>query len=116
MGTWYPSSTGSYWATNSAYNISAGSSFTFSAALVPGTSYNVYAWWTNAPNRHSSVPYQINNDGTPLATVNVNQQANGGQWNSLGVYTFSGAPSVTVLAGSGGVVTMADAVRFVPVP
>jgi hypothetical protein len=51
-----------------------------------------------------------------LGTVPVNQRLNGGQWNLLGTYTFTGAgASVTVLrVGTG--VTIADAVQFVPVP
>jgi hypothetical protein len=114
VGTWSPSSAANPWPTNSVYSVSAGSSFTFTSALVPGTPYAVYAWWTAAGNRHSTVPYRINSGATELATVNVNQQTNGGQWNQLGVYTFSDIPSVTVLAGSGGVVTVADAIRFVP--
>jgi large repetitive protein len=116
VGTWSPSSAADPWPTNSVYSVSAGASFTFTPALVPGTPYTVYAWWTAAGNRHSTVPYRIDNGATELGTVNVNQQTNGGQWNPLGVYTFTDIPSVTILGGSGGVVTIADAVRFVPVP
>ncbi|OHB78721.1 MAG: hypothetical protein A2Z25_15205 [Planctomycetes bacterium RBG_16_55_9] len=91
-------------------------SFTFPAALVPGTAYAVYGWWTAASNRGTAVPYQIYDGATLLGTVNVNQQTNGGQWNLLGTYTFtSGNAGVTVLSAAGAV-SVADAVRFVPLP
>jgi hypothetical protein len=44
----------------------------------------------------------------------VDQQVNGGQWNLLGTYAFTGTASVTVLASPGSS-TNADAVRFLPV-
>ena len=91
-----------------------GNSFTFLAALVPGTTYAVYAWWTEYSNRYTAVPYEIRSGATLLGTVNVNQRLNGGQWNLLGYYNFSGPASVTVVAA--GAYTIADAVRFVPVP
>jgi len=42
------------------------------------------------------------------------QQANGGQWNTLGTYNFNGAARVVVIA-EGNCTTCADAVRFVPI-
>jgi hypothetical protein len=115
-GWWGASGASGFWATDSEYSFLAGSSFTFSPNLVPGAAYTVYAWWTAAPNRDTAVPYQISSGATLLDTVNVNQRTNGGQWNQLGVYTFNDIPSITVLTNGGGVVTVADAVRFVPVP
>ena len=81
-----------------------------------GTTYQVYAWWTQWPSRYTAVPYQIRDGGTLLDTVNVDQQVNGGQWNLLGTYTFTGGPSITVLATPGAWSTSADAVKFVPAP
>jgi hypothetical protein len=45
--------------------------------------------------------------------MTVNQRLNGGQWNLLGVYSFSALADVTVVQTAG--ITVADAVRFVPV-
>jgi hypothetical protein len=47
-----------------------------------------------------------------LETVkNINQQQNGGEWNALGTYTFSGKARVTIIS-AGGCTTSADAVSF----
>jgi hypothetical protein len=59
------------------------------------------------------VPVSIYNGSNHLDTVAVNQQRNGGQWYSLGTFTFSGTARV-VTASKGGCITSADAVRFVP--
>ena len=115
-GWWGPSTAPGYWAVDSTYSFQSGSSFTFMPTLVPGTAYTVDAWWTAAANRDSATPYQIKDGATVLNTVNVDQRINGGQWNTLGVYTFYGMPGVTVLANGGGVVNVADAGRFTPVP
>jgi hypothetical protein len=116
-GNWFASSSPNPWATNSMATLTAGSSFTFPAAVASGTTYQVYAWWTQATNRATAVPYEIRSGANLLATVNVNQQTNGGQWNLLGAYTFDAAATVTVRAVVGWPSsTCADAVRFVPVP
>ncbi len=93
----------------------ASGSFKFTPNLVPGATYQVYAWWTAASNRRAAVPYEIRDGATLLGTVNVNQQTNGGMWNLLGTFTFTGTPSVTVVSAAGGV-SVADAVKFTPVP
>lgn len=114
VGTWNPSSTSGFYATNSVFNTTVGSSFTFPATLVPGTTYTVYGWWTAASNRYTAVPYQIRDGAILLDTVMVNQRVAGGQWNLLGTYTFTGG-SASVRVVTAGAVTIADAVRFVPV-
>ncbi len=115
VGVWLPSGASSYWATNSVWANDAGDSFTFTANLVPGVAYQVYEWHTVYASRYNAVPHQIRSGATLLATVNVNQQLNGSQWNLVGTYTFTDTASVTILASSGSS-TNADAVRFVPVP
>ena len=60
------------------------------------------------------MPYEIRDGATLLGTPTVNQRLNGGQWNLLGTYTFTGAATVKVVEAGG--VTIADAVRFVPAP
>jgi lysophospholipase L1-like esterase len=74
----------------------------------------VYLWWTQYANRNTSVPVRIYDGATLLATVNVDQTKNGGQWNLLGSYSFSGSARVQIVSTSDTVTTSADAVKFVP--
>ena len=81
-------------------------------------SYKVYAWWPDASTRTTSASYRVFelDGGTMLADLTVNQQANGGQWNLLGTYTFGqvGWGKVLMsrsLAGAG--TLAADAIRVV---
>ncbi len=55
--------------------------------------------------------------GTVSETVNINQQQNTGQWNSLGEYYFDSNGSVTITAAADGTdtSTCADAVWFKPI-
>lgn len=116
-GSWFVSGATNPWATNSMASLTLGSTFTFTANLAPGTTYAVYGWWTGGGNRYTAVPYDIADGATMLDTVTVDQFVNGGQWNLLGTYPFTGAASVTIRAVVGfPSSTCADAVRFVPVP
>src|SRR5919204_554077 len=75
--------------------------------------YEVFARWSSGPNRATDATYQIaNNGGT--SPVTVNQQANGGNWQSLGSFDFQPGKNqgVTLTDKATGVV-VADAVRFV---
>ncbi|NLD74364.1 MAG: hypothetical protein GX649_16805, partial [Chloroflexi bacterium] len=75
--------------------------------------YDVYAWWWATENRPTDAPYTIHHL-TGEATVRVNQQADGGQWNLLGRYPFSGEGAVSVSdAATTGRNLAADAVRLV---
>lgn len=114
VGVWLASGAGGFYATDSVWANDAGDSFTFSANLVPGVTYQVYEWHTQYASRYTAVPHQIFDGATLLATVNVDQQVNGGGWNLLGAYTFNGPASVTILA-TPGFSSCADAIRFVPV-
>jgi type IV pilus assembly protein PilY1 len=80
--------------------------------------YEVRARWRATPNRSENVGYTITHAGG-TDTVSKNQRLNGGEWVSLGTYSFD--------AGTGGNVTMsctvtdtsqdsvcADAVEFLP--
>ena len=49
--------------------------------------YEVQARWTAHPNRASDAKYSIGTS-TGDTTVTVNQQANGGAWQSLGTYNL----------------------------
>jgi hypothetical protein len=87
-----------------------GSTYTFQAER--SGRQEVYLWWTQYANRSGSVPVRIYDGSTLLATVNVDQRVNGGQWNLLGSYTFSGVARVVVASTSKTLTTCADAVRF----
>ena len=79
--------------------------------------YEVSMWWTEWSSRSESVPVTINYEGDS-ATVNVNQQQNGGQWNSLGLFHFdvSSGGSVSITSQLSPSSTCADAVKFNFVP
>jgi len=109
-GTWMVSSCPNPYGANSLYSRGHGVHYTYQAP-VNGT-YTVLLWWTaHANGRSNSVPVEIFDGNTLIDTVYVNQQANGGQWNELGNYTFSGTAKVMVVS-EGDISTGADAVRF----
>jgi len=88
---------------------------TFTWHFTPSQSgiYEVSMWWTEWPSRSTSVPVDIEHSGG-TTTVYINQQQNGGQWNSLDDYLFESGSSynVTIIAQPGPSSTCADAVRF----
>lgn len=73
-------------------------------------SYDISAWWSAGTNRSTAAPY-ILPDG---ATVNKNQQANGGAWNLLGTKSLSTGNKTTQLScwAPSGFVVVADAVKY----
>gem|GEM_PF-2401964 len=66
-----------------------------------------------------NVPYVIYCSGTST-TVRVNQGANGGKWNSLGVYNVDATGVRVVIANSRttwwNTRVVADAIKIVPAP
>ncbi len=63
---------------------------TFYFYLPAAATKTIDAWWTSASDRATTAPFIIwNASGTKLATVNVNQQLNGGKWNTLGTWSFT---------------------------
>ena len=87
---------------------------TFYFYLPAAATKTIDAWWTSATDRSTTAPFIVYNAaGTKLATVNVNQQLNGGRWNTLGTYSFSAGwnkVQVSRWTGASGYV-IADAVR-----
>jgi len=85
------------------------------AAWNPGLTqeaeYEVFAKWTSHPNRATNATYTIHHSGgsTPVA---VNQQANGGTFNSLGLFTLD-ANSIIQLTDVADGYVIADAVKLV---
>ena len=72
------------------------------------------AWWTSGTNRAPSAPYLVwTSSGQRLATVYMNQQANGGGWNTLGTWSFPAGWNKVQLSRwtTPGYVVVADAVR-----
>lgn len=75
----------------------------------------VDAWWTSASDRSTSAPFIVyDSAGSTLGTVYVNQQANGGKWNTLGSFNFKAGWNRVALSRwtSPGSVVIADAVRI----
>ncbi|WP_257461682.1 golvesin C-terminal-like domain-containing protein [Archangium lipolyticum] len=63
---------------------------TFWFYLPAAATKTIDAWWTSASDRSTTAPFIVwNASGTKLATVNVNQQLNGGRWNTLGTWSFT---------------------------
>ncbi len=80
-------------------------------------SYNVSMWWTSYSSRASSIPVNIETAGG-LSTVYINQQQNGGQWNSLGSFVFKAGVtySITITSQPDPASTCADAVKLIYQP
>jgi len=115
-GTWCKSVQAGFFGADSVYGCGGGTDTYRWTPTLQGATYQVFARWTANVNRSTNVPYTITH-ASGQATVAVNQQGSGGQWNLLGTFTFA--------AGNGGWVQVsdvngpqasADAVRFVPVP
>jgi len=111
VGTWAPSTAPNPYKSRSLYARDTGS-YTFQRSLSSSGTYDVYAWWTHWQSRDSATPYEIVHSGG-TAKVSKDQRTNGGKWNLLGRYSFSGSVKVTVRVRSSATVC-ADAVRFVP--
>ncbi|HBG28290.1 MAG: hypothetical protein A2Y10_03400 [Planctomycetes bacterium GWF2_41_51] len=91
-----------------------GATYTWRVTPTVSANYEVFAWWSAYPTRSTSVPIDIVNAGG-TNRVNVNQQINGGQWNSLGIFPFQAGITynITVTAVNGSTVsTCADAVKL----
>ena len=111
FGSWRKSSAGGFYGANSVYSNKHGNTYTFEAAC--SGAQEVYLWYAASGNRCPNVPIEIYDGNTHLDTLTVNQQQDGGQWNLLGTYTFSGtARIITISNGVSDCVTSADAVYF----
>ena len=115
-GKWYVSRTPGHYGNNSLCGWN-GATFTWHFVPAETGEYEVSMWWTEWRSRSSECPVDIRHaDGKERVTVN--QQTNGGRWNSLGVFKFEkGAKhSVTIWAKSKYPTSYsADAVKFTPV-
>lgn len=100
-----------YWFANTA---AVSDPATFWFYLPAAATRSIDAWWTAGTNRAPSAPFLVYNAaGTKLATVNKDQRVNGGQWNTLGTWSFSAGWNKVQLSRwtTSGYVVIADAVR-----
>ena len=110
VGSWLPSGGVDYYGTQSVYSNSAGATYSFERVYT-GTA-EVALWWTEFANRCDNVRVRVYDGATLLDdTIRVNQLADGGQWNPVGVYAFNDTARV-VIVSSGSCTTNADAVRL----
>lgn len=82
--------------------------------LPVGGDYAVDVWYPQGTNRAPDAPFTISH-GNGNTILNVNQQTNGGAWNTLGTFPFfTGNSGYVRLANyaTSGTVVIADAVRF----
>ncbi|XXF77417.1 hypothetical protein P2318_30850 [Myxococcaceae bacterium GXIMD 01537] len=87
---------------------------TFWFHLPAAATKTIDAWWTAGTNRSATAPFIIwNASGTRLATVSANQQLNGGQWNTLGTWSFTAGWNKVQLSRwtTEGSVVIADAIQ-----
>jgi len=70
-------------------------------------------WWTEWSTRSTDVPVTILYAGSKT-TLRINQQVNGGQWNSLNSYYFKAGKTykVIITAQAAPASACADAVKF----
>jgi hypothetical protein len=111
VGSWKVSNASGFYGVSSLWCADGSASYSFEAWVLGNRAVSL--WWTSAPNRAVAASVEIYDGATLLDTVTVNQQINGGQWNSLGSYAFTDKATVKIIS-AGGVVTVADAVKFAP--
>ncbi len=115
-GTWYVSGGSGAYGSNSLWSRD-GTTYTWSFSPAASAYYEVSMWWTQYSSRSTAIPVRIEHysNGVTASTVAVNQQINGGKWNSLGTYYYEAGRSyrVTITSQPYPTSTCADAVRFV---
>jgi lysophospholipase L1-like esterase len=110
LGKWEPSDAPNPYGAGSLQSREAKASYTFTAQA-SGT-YDLYLWWTQAPDRSTDVPVEIHDATGLIAKVSVDQQRNGGRWNRLGTFIFSEEARIVIIS-PGTTSACADAVRLI---
>jgi len=114
VGDWYPSTLvpGFYGDGYRYSDLGSGSDvFTWGFDLPYAGVWEVSAMWSNRSSRASNSPYTIHHaDG--FDTVRVDQEVNGGEWNSLGVYTFNKGENTILLSDDADQAVIADAIKL----
>ena len=86
----------------------------WAAGLPEAGTMNVHARWAASSDRAATASYTINAADGPHV-VTVDQRSRGGEWVSLGSYSFApGQPAIVTLAGTAGSLS-ADAIWFEPI-
>ncbi|WP_164016477.1 hypothetical protein [Pyxidicoccus trucidator] len=114
VGTWAQGTSagfygsGYYYASTEA--ISAPAVFEF--YLPAAATKTLDAWWVAGTNRSPTAPFIVTT-ASGNVTVNVNQQVNGGRWNTLGTWAFPAGWNKVQLSRwtTAGYVVMADAIQ-----
>jgi hypothetical protein len=109
-GSWNVSGGADPYGSQSLYSKSSGGRYTYSSDLTGR--YEVALWWTGYSSRCSNVPVRIYDGNSLLDAVYVDQRQDGGQWNVLGSYEFSGRARVEIMSQGSSCSTCADAVEF----
>jgi len=102
--------TGYYYASTQAISDPA----TFWFYLPAAGTKTIDAWWTAGTNRSTTAPFiAYNASGTEVGRVSVNQQLNGGKWNTLGTWRFSAGWNKVQLSRwtTSGYTVIADAIQ-----
>ncbi|MEA2088841.1 MAG: hypothetical protein U9O55_03325, partial [Patescibacteria group bacterium] len=76
--------------------------------------YEISLWWTEWASRSDNVAVEIRDGAVLLETIHINQQVNGGKWNIINTYSFTGTANIIIISTGDGTSTCADAVRFEP--
>jgi N-acetyl-anhydromuramyl-L-alanine amidase AmpD len=84
---------------------------TWTTGLNTTATWNVKAWWPQGGNRSATAPYIVTHGGGST-TVAVNQQINGGKWNTLGSWSMSSGKVQLSCWTSTGFIVVADGVRW----
>lgn len=76
--------------------------------------YEVFLWWTaeDSLSRCPDVPVKVYNGQDLMNTLNLNQQENGGQWNSLGLYFFNNTAKIAITSPGSDCKTCVDGIKF----
>ena len=111
-GSWAASGASGYYGSNSLWSRD-GTAYNWTFTPTVSGNYDVSMWWTAYSSRSTGVPVDIEHAGG-TEYLFINQQQNGGKWNSLGIYSLIAGQSytVTVISQPGPSSTCADAVKF----
>ncbi len=112
-GKWQISQASGNYSSQSLYSEEVGAEYSFKTYLTG--LYELNLWWTANNTRCSDVPVEVYNNNELLDVLTINQQQNGGKWNTVGTYNFSGSAQVTFVSGHSECVTSVDSVSFKPV-
>jgi len=110
-GNWLDSGGIDYYGTVSVYSKKAGDTYRYETSL--NGQYEIELRWTEWPSRCTNVPVRVYNGSTLIDTQTVNQQKNGGNWNSQGSYTFTGTGAIVIVSQDDSCSTNADAIRII---